>query len=289
MTEMSEESAPSARTIIITGGSDGIGAAAARALSRTGASVVIVGRSAAKTAAVAAELGADSFTADFASLDEVRALAATLLERYPRIDVLANNAGGIMGKRVLTVDGHEMTFQVNHLAPFLLTTLLTDRLLESRARVINTASVANSVYARFDIDDLDGSRKYSPNRAYGNAKLANILFTRELHHRYHERGLTTAAFHPGVVATSFSSNSTSVMRFLYQTPLKRMLITPEQGADTLVWLASAPLNEWISGEYYDKRLVAKANKLAYDPALAAALWERSAAMVGAAAAAPTLE
>jgi NAD(P)-dependent dehydrogenase (short-subunit alcohol dehydrogenase family) len=278
------------RTIIITGGSDGIGAAAARALSRAGASVVIVGRSAAKTAAIAAELGADSFTADFGSLDEVRALAATLLERYPRIDVLANNAGGIMGKRVLTVDGHEKTFQVNHLAPFLLTTLLTDRLLESHARVINTASVANSVYARFDIDDLDGTTKYSPNRAYGNAKLANILFTRQLHHRYHEQGLATAAFHPGVVATSFSANSTSVMRFLYQTPLKRMLITPEQGADTLVWLASAPLNEWISGEYYDKRLVAKANKLAYDPALAAALWEKSEAMVGATApAAPTLE
>ncbi|WBM79571.1 SDR family NAD(P)-dependent oxidoreductase [Cryobacterium breve] len=285
MTEKSEASAPSARTIIITGGSDGIGAAAARALSRTGASVVIVGRSAAKTAAVAAPLGADSFTADFASLDEVRSLAATLLNRYPRIDVLANNAGGIMGKRELTVDGHEKTFQVNHLAPFLLTTLLTDRLLESHARVINTASVANSVYARFDIDDLDGNRKYSPNRAYGNAKLANILFTRELNHRYHEQGLTTAAFHPGVVATSFSSNSTSVMRFLYQTPLKRMLITPEQGADTLVWLATAPLDEWISGEYYDKRLVAKANTLAYDPALAAALWERSAAMV--AAPAPT--
>ncbi|TFB97050.1 MULTISPECIES: SDR family NAD(P)-dependent oxidoreductase [unclassified Cryobacterium] len=290
MTDTSEASAPSARTIIITGGSDGIGAAAARALSRTGASVVIVGRSAAKTAAVAAPLGADSFTADFASLDEVRALAATLLERYPRIDVLANNAGGIMGKRVLTVDGHEKTFQVNHLAPFLLTTLLTDRLLESHARVINTASVANSVYARFDIDDLDASAKYSPNRAYGNAKLANILFTRELHHRYHEQGLTTAAFHPGVVATSFSSNSTSVMRFIYQTPLKRMLITPEQGSDTLVWLATAPLDEWISGEYYDKRLVAKANKLAYDPALAAALWERSGAMVAATAqAAPTLE
>ena len=288
MTETSEKSAQSAqsgRTIVITGGSDGIGAAAARALSRAGASVVIVGRSAAKTAAVAAPLGADSFTADFGSLDEVRALAATLLERYPRIDVLANNAGGIMGKRELTVDGHEMTFQVNHLAPFLLTTLLTDRLLESNARVINTASVANSVYARFDIDDLDANAKYSPNRAYGNAKLANILFTRELHHRYHEQGISTAAFHPGVVATSFSSNSTSVMRFIYQTPLKRMLITPEQGADTLVWLASAPLNEWISGEYYDKRLVAKANKLAYDPALAAALWERSAAMV--AAPAPT--
>jgi NAD(P)-dependent dehydrogenase (short-subunit alcohol dehydrogenase family) len=267
------------RTIVITGASDGIGAAAARALSRDGASVVVVGRSADKTHSVANEIGADSFVADFAHLDEVRILAAGLLNRYPRIDVLANNAGGIMGRRELTVDGHEKTFQVNHLAPFLLTTLLMDRLVSSQARVINTASVANSAYARFDIDDLDAEHKYSPNRAYGNAKLANILFTRELHHRYHEQGITTAAFHPGVVATSFATNSTSVMRLIYRTPLKRMLITPEQGADTLTWLATAPPAEWVSGEYYDKRAIAKANGLAYDPDLSAALWERSAAML----------
>ncbi|MBC7442989.1 MAG: SDR family NAD(P)-dependent oxidoreductase [Ramlibacter sp.] len=269
-----------ARTIVITGASDGIGAAAARALSRDGDRVVIVGRSPAKTAAVAAELGADFFVADFARLDEVRSLASELLARYPQIDVLANNAGGIMGSREMTVDGYEKTFQVNHLAPFLLTTLLMDRLVASQARVINTSSAANLIFGKIDLDDLQAETKYSANKAYGDGKLANILFTRELEHRYHDRGLTTAAFHPGGVATSFSTGSTSLMRFVYQTPLKRLLISPEQGADTLVWLATAePGTDWASGEYYEKRRIQKANRQAYDPTLAAALWDRSAAML----------
>ncbi len=269
----------SQRTIIITGASDGIGAAAARKLSMDGENVVIVGRSPEKTASVAAELGVNFFVADFARLDEVRGLAAELRERYPRIDVLANNAGGIMGTRQLTVDGHEKTFQVNHLAPFLLTTLLIDRLSESSATVVNTSSAANSVFGRFDLDDLDAERSYSPNRAYGNAKLANILFTRELHHRFHDQGISTAAFHPGVVATGFAAGSTSIMRLIYRTPLKRFLLPPEQGADTLTWLATAtPGSDWISGEYYEKRVMQKANPQAYDPALAAGLWARSEAM-----------
>lgn len=271
-----------ARTIIITGASDGIGAAAARALGLNGDRVVIVGRSSAKTAAVAAELGADFFVADFADLAQVRTLAAELLERYPRIDVLANNAGGIMGARESTVDGHEKTFQVNHLAPFLLTTLLMDRLVASRASVIQTSSAANSVFGKIDLDDLNAEEKYSANKAYGDAKLANILFTTELHRRYHDAGISTAAFHPGVVATGFATSSTSIMRLVYKTPLKRFLLTPEQGADTLVWLATAaPGVDWASGRYYEKRGIAGANRQAYDPELAAELWERSEAMIGA--------
>jgi len=267
------------RTIVITGASDGIGAAAARALAATGERIVIVGRSPQKTEAIAAELGADHFVADFGRLAEVRTLAAELLQRYPRIDVLANNAGGIMGNRETTVDGHEKTFQVNHLAPFLLTTLLMDRLLSSRASVINTSSAANR-FGHLDLDDLENDRKYSPNNAYGDAKLANILFTRELHRRYGARGLVTAAFHPGVVATSFSTDSTSIMRLVYQTALKRMLITPEKGADTLVWLASTAAGvDWQSGEYYEKRRVHSANRQAADAGLATALWERSIDMV----------
>jgi NAD(P)-dependent dehydrogenase (short-subunit alcohol dehydrogenase family) len=156
------------RTIVITGASDGIGAAAARALSAAGERVVVVGRSETKTKAVATELAADYFVADFADLSQVRTLAAALREKYPRIDVLANNAGGIMGRRELTVDGHEKTFQVNHLAPFLLTTLLMDVLANSGARVINTSSVANRIFARLDIEDLDAGKAYATNRAYGN-------------------------------------------------------------------------------------------------------------------------
>ncbi|TFC80398.1 SDR family NAD(P)-dependent oxidoreductase [Cryobacterium cheniae] len=270
------------RTIVITGASDGIGAAAARALSQSGDRVVIVGRSPAKTAAIAAELGADFLVADFSRLDEVRNLAVELQERYPRIDVLANNAGGIMGERETTVDGCEKTFQVNHLAPFLLTTLLMDRLIASQARVINTSSAANLLFGKIDLGDLQAETKYSANKSYGDAKLANILFTRELHHRYSDQGLTTAAFHPGVVATSFSTGSTTLMRLIYQTPLKRLLLGAEQGADTLVWLATAkPGTDWASGEYYEKRRIQKANKQAYDAQLAAELWERSSALVAA--------
>ncbi|MCC3269214.1 SDR family NAD(P)-dependent oxidoreductase [Arthrobacter gengyunqii] len=272
------------RTIVITGASDGIGAAAARTLHSLGDRVVVVGRSPEKTSAVAKEIGADYLLADFARLDDVRTLAGRLLERYPRIDVLVNNAGGIMGRREETVDGHEKTLQVNHLAPFLLTNLLMERLLDSGASVINTSSVANSLFAHFDIDDLEARRKYSPNRAYGNAKLANILFTRELDARYRAQGISTAAFHPGGVATSFASESTSMMRVMYRTVLNRFLISPEQGAQTLVWLATAaPGQDWQPGKYYYKCKISTANKDAYDAALSARLWEESSRMVGLAA------
>ena len=270
-----------ARTVLITGASDGIGAVAARQLAARGDRVVIIGRSPEKTRAVAAGLGADSFVADFARLDEVRELAATLLDRYPRIDVLANNAGGILGRRETTVDGHEKTFQINHLAPFLLTNLLIDRLAESSASVINTSSVANSRFGKFDIDDVNAERGYSENRAYGNAKLANILFTAELHNRFFDRGISTAAFHPGIVATNFADGSTSLMRLVYRSVFKIFLISPEEGADTLVWLASTtPGVDWMSGAYYDKRQIARANPQAYDPQLAARLWDLSAELVG---------
>ncbi|MGL4340392.1 MAG: SDR family NAD(P)-dependent oxidoreductase, partial [Rhodoglobus sp.] len=166
------------RTIIITGASDGIGAAAARAISATGDTVVLVGRSREKTEAIAHELGAEFFLADYTRLDEVRELAQKLLAAYPRIDVLANNAGGIMAARELTVDGFEKTLQVNHLAPFLLTSLLLPRLVESHATVIATASAGNA-FGRIDTNDLQNQNKYSPAKAYANAKLATILFTRE--------------------------------------------------------------------------------------------------------------
>ena len=268
------------RTIVITGASDGIGAAAARALAARGDQVVVVGRSPQKTAAVAAEVGAESYVADFARLDEVRELASALLARYPHIDVLANNAGGIMGDRTETVDGHEKTFQVNHLGPFLLTSLLIDRLVASRARVITTSSVANRYFGHFELDDLDARASYKPNKAYGDAKLANILFTRELHRRYSPAGVSAAAFHPGGVATNFAAESTSPMRIVYTSALRRALISPEKGADTLVWLATTePGTQWVSGEYYEKRRIAKANAQAADAGLARELWERSAAMV----------
>ncbi len=271
------------QTIVITGASDGIGAAAARKLSAEGHEVVLVGRSPDKTAAVANELGAPYLVADFSDLAEVRTLADRLATTYPRIDVLANNAGGIMGHRQLTVDGFELTFQVNHLAPFLLTNLLLPVLTTSRAKVIQTASIAARMFGHLDLDDLGLEQGYSPDRAYGNGKLENILFTRELDRRFADQGIAAAAFHPGVVGTNFASDTTHPMRFLYHTPVVKNLFTisPQRGARGLVWLAeNEPGTTWPTGEYFEHNKVAKSNPQARDAALAAGLWDRSAELVG---------
>lgn len=272
------------RTIVITGASDGIGAAAARRLRRGGENVVVVGRSEAKTAAVAAELDADYFVADFADLSQVRALADKLRSRYPRIDVLANNAGGMFTKIQNTVDGHEMTFQVNYLAPFLLTTRLMEVLVDSRATVLNTTSSSQKLVPRVTVAGLQDTAHRRPSSAYARTKLAIVLFTRELHRRYHAGGLSAATFHPGFVDSNFGEASGS--RFLvfmkYRVPLTaKITVTADGGADQLVWLASStPGVDWTSGEYYAKGKVAKANRAAYDPRLAAELWDRTRAKIG---------
>lgn len=270
------------RTIIITGASDGIGLAAARQLQAAGERVVIVGRNPAKTEAAGRELDAPWHVADFAELDQVRALAATLLESYPRIDVLANNAGGIFGDRTLTRDGFEMTFQVNHLAGFLLTNLLLDRLIESGASVVQTSSLAAQRFSRFDIDDLQGERRFTASTAYGNAKLENILFTKELARRYGRDGISAAAFHPGAIASSFASGSNGLWHWMYTNPLAaRLLTSTEVGGSRLAWVAAgAPGVDWQSGGYYANNKAAKTTPLAADPLLAQRLWNTSAEMVG---------
>jgi NAD(P)-dependent dehydrogenase (short-subunit alcohol dehydrogenase family) len=274
-----------AKTIVITGSSDGIGAAAARRLNADGHRVVVVGRSPEKTRAVAGAIGSDFFVADFTRLDDVRELAGQLRKAYPTIDVLANNAGGVFGDRTKTVDGFEKTFQINHLAPFLLTTLLMDTLVASHASVIQTSSVGARLAPQLDLNDLDLDRKYDPIRAYGAAKLENILFTIELNRRYALEGLAAAAFHPGNIATSFGSQTESrLMRFVTTNPVSRRLIltTPEKGADQLVWLAeTAPGDGWKSGTYYEKRKPAKrVNPQVHNADLARELWDRSEALVG---------
>jgi NAD(P)-dependent dehydrogenase (short-subunit alcohol dehydrogenase family) len=272
----------SERTIVITGASDGIGAAAARELKSRGEQVVIVGRSPEKTAHVAAELGVPHHVADYASLAQVRRLAAELDAAYPRIDVLANNAGGIFGHRQLTGDGNELTFQVNHLAGFLLTTLLLPKLVESHAIVIQTASDAARRMARYDPDDLQCERGYSMWRAYGNSKLANILFIRELHRRHHADGISAAAFHPGVVGSNFGSTSTWSTRLFYNLPFLKswFLLSPDRGADTLVWLAEGtPGTTWESGGFYDQMKPAQSWPQASDDHLARRLWDDSERLV----------
>ena len=272
-----------AKTIVITGASDGIGAAAARKLKASGHQVVVVGRSRQKTAAVANEIKAPFLIADFADLSEVRNLANSLLAEYPRIDVLANNAGGIFGTREKTVDGFEKTFQVNHLAQFLLTHLLRQKLMSSNATVINTASKAAKLWGNIDLKDLNNDFNFRPRKAYGDAKLANILFTRELERRYGSQGISAVAFHPGTVATNFAADSTSWIRLAYHSPFKRLagLISPQMGAQQLVWLAeSEPQIDWQPGEYYEKGKIGRTNKQALDTVLAREFWDISAAMLG---------
>lgn len=271
------------RTVVITGASDGIGAAAARRLSRAGDQIVVVGRSQTKTAAVAAELNADYFVVDYADLSQVRALADKMRSQYPRIDVLLNNAGRMASKIELTADGYERTYQVNYLAPFLLTTRLLDVLLESRATIVNTTSSSHKLIFRATVDDLENTASRRPAAAYALSKLAIVLFTKELHRRYHAGGLSVAAVHPGNVNSNIGIASGSRFLVFMQryTPAVLLISTPDQGADQLVWLASsAPGAEWTPGEYYAKHQIAKASRLADDPRLAAELWERTAAKFG---------
>lgn len=272
------------RTILLTGASDGIGAAAARQLTADGHRLLLVGRSPEKTAAVAREIGARHFVADFARLDDVRRLAREVGDATDRIDVLANNAGAILGRRTETVDGHEATLQVNHLAPFLLTQLLLPLLRVGEGIVVNTASSAARRLARFDIDDLGGERSFSPNRAYGNAKLANILHARGLQSRYGAEGIRAVAFDPGNVRTAFARESTSILRLVYRTPLARLvLISAEQGGTNLTFFADGePGSTWQPGTFYTERYPAtpaQTNPIVHDDALVDLLWERSEAMV----------
>jgi NAD(P)-dependent dehydrogenase (short-subunit alcohol dehydrogenase family) len=270
------------RTVLITGASDGIGAAAARRISRAGHNVVLVGRSESKTAAMASELDADYFVADYADLSQVRALADKIRSEYSRIDVLGNNAGGVFNKLHRTADGHEVTFQVNYLAPFLLTTLLLGVLLDSRATVVNTSSSSQKLLRKVIIDDFETTDRRRPSTAYALAKLANILFTKELHRRHGADGLSAVVVHPGFVNTNIGHSSGS--RFLtamQRTPVSRMIKTADHGADQLVWLAtSEPGVDWVPGEYYAKGKVARPNRAANDPVLARELWERTLAKLG---------
>jgi NAD(P)-dependent dehydrogenase (short-subunit alcohol dehydrogenase family) len=272
------------KTIVITGASDGIGAAAAKQLVAAGNRLLIVGRSAAKTEAAAKASGADAFfITDFQELDQVRQLAKDLRQACDRIDVLANNAGGIFTGPVRTVDGFERTFQINHLAPFLLTHELLDLLLSSKAAVVNTSSVAARMTPVIDLNNLDLFTNFGSSRAYSNAKFANIAFTRELHRRYHAQGLSAVAFHPGVVATNFAAQGLPIVRWFYRSWIgHHSMITADQGGANLAHFASGqPDADWMSGQYYDNHWrISGTNQQAYDDQLVEAHWERSAALLG---------
>jgi NAD(P)-dependent dehydrogenase (short-subunit alcohol dehydrogenase family) len=269
------------KTVVITGASSGIGAEAARQFAELGATVAVVGRSPEKTAAVARRTGGQAHLVDYGRLDDVRRLAADLLAAHERIDILANNAGAIFTSRATSADGHEMTFQVNHLAPFLLTNLLLPRLAAAPdgARVINTGSNAYR-RARLDLDDLDGTRRRQQ-QAYPASKLATILFTRELARRTQGTGITVSAFHPGVVVTDIGRDS-PVFRVLMKSWLGRAALpSPRRGAEPMLHLAAIADPLTVNGTYFNRLTPENpASEQARDPEFARQLWERSARLTG---------
>lgn len=275
------------KTVLVTGGTGGIGMAAAIGLVSMGARAGITGRDRARAkqaaAAIAKESGSsavDVFVGDMSSQKEVRRLADDILTAYPRLDVLVNNVGGFWAHRHLTADGLEHTFALNHLAPFLLTNLLLERLIASApARVVTVSSGAHSM-GKIDFDDLMGEQNYSGQRAYNQSKLANVMFTYELARRLEGTGVTATVLHPGMTSTSFSAEDPSRSMAPIVFVVRPFMRSPKRGADTAVYLASSPEVEGVSGRYFVNRKNKASSKTSYDTAATTRLWRISADLVG---------
>jgi len=274
------------RTVLITGGTGGIGRATALGLATLGTHLAICGRDRERTEGAAREMRAtgggqvEVFVADLSAQSQVRRLAGEVLQRCSRIDVLVNNVGGYWNTRHVTADGLERTLALNHLAPFLLTNLLLERLIQSApARVVAVSSHAHA-QGRIDFDDLQGERSYSGARAYNQSKLANVLFTDELARRLPATSVTANALHPGVVRTSFGAEDPAQVQRRLVPLLRPFMKGPAQGAATSIHLASAPELEQVTGRYFVNRKPKRSSKASYDQAAAARLWQVSAELVG---------
>jgi NAD(P)-dependent dehydrogenase (short-subunit alcohol dehydrogenase family) len=273
------------KVALVTGGTSGIGKATAMALSAMGADVVVVGRDRERGERAAAEIRAqtggrvDLALADLSSQAEVRALAEEFKRRYDRLDVLVNNAGLVQSTRTETADGLESTFAINHLAPFLLTNLLLDMLKQSAPSRVVTVSSEAERWGNIDFEDLQSKKKYRGFPVYGMTKLANIMFTYELAERLKGTGVTATCMHPGAVNTRFGTNNRGPMTILFRA-FKPFMRTPEQGADTVIWLAASPDVEGVSGRYYSDRKPLEPKKIANDPAARRRLWEESERLTG---------
>jgi retinol dehydrogenase 14 len=276
----------SGKTVLVTGGTGGIGKATAEGLARLGADLAITGRNRERTEAAAHQIRAagggrvDVFVADMSSQAELRRLANEVLLTLPAIDVLVNNVGGYWNTRHVTTDGLELTFALNHLAPFLLTNLLLDRLQEApQPRVVTVSSNAHRT-GHIDFDDLQGERSYSGSRAYSQSKLANILFSNELAGRTAATTLTANALHPGVVNTSFGAEDPGGAQRLLVPFIRPFLKSPAQGAATSIRVASDAALRQESGCYFVNGRPAKSSRASHDQTAAARLWRRSVDLVG---------
>ena len=277
------------KVVVITGVSSGIGKEAAVEMAARGAQVVAVARSRERGEAAVREIRARGGSsavalelADLSSLAQVRDLASRLLAAHPRIDVLCNNAGLVLSRRRETADGFETQLAVNHLAPFLLTNLLLERLRQSApSRIVNTSSRAHA-RAAISWDDLARTKRYSALGVYGETKLMNLLFTRELARRLEGSGVTANALHPGVVRTNIGADGDLAfpVALVWKVALRFIGITPAEGAKTIVYLASSPDVARVSGEYFDESRISRSASRSRDAEAAARLWQASARMVG---------
>lgn len=275
------------KVCLVTGATNGIGKVTALELAKRGATVIVVGRNPEKTEMVVNEIRAQSGSdnvkkalADLSSLADVRALAEEFRNKYSRLDVLVNNAGGYFNTRQLSADGYEMTFALNHLSYFLLTVSLLDMLKASApARIVNVASDAHRS-GRIDFNNLQAEKNFNGFAVYGRSKLANILFTYELAKRLHGTNVTANALHPGFVATGFGSNNGALIRIGVAIMTRLMGISPEEGAKTTLHLASSPEVEGVSGKYFDKCKAVSSSTASYEVAARERLWEISEQLCG---------
>ena len=267
---------------VVTGATSGIGLVTAQVLAREGATLIIIARHAERGAATVSRIRQETgnaavelMVADLSVQAQIRQLADQIQHRFARLDVLINNAGALFARRQLSQDGLEMTFALNHLAYFLLTNLLLDSLKTAGpARIINVSSEAHR-RARLDFSDLQGQLRYSGWRAYARSKLANILFTHELARRLGGTGIVTNALHPGLVATNFGRNNRGIAAALFRV-VQLMAISPEEGARTIIHLASSAAVEGVTGEYFVKERAVRSSQVSYDRAAAERLWQVSA-------------
>ncbi len=274
------------KTVLVTGATSGIGRATAAGLAAMGARVAITGRDHERAERAAGEIGTatggrvDVFVADLSSQAEVRRLAGEVLQTYPRVDVLVNNVGGYWNTRHVTADGLERTFALNHLASFLLTNLLLDRLKQSAPARVVTVSSGAQANGRIDFDDLQGERSYSGARAYSQSKLANVLFTYELARGLQAGVVTANALHPGVVRTSFGAEDPGGVQRLFVPLMRPFMKAPAQGAATSIHVASSPDLEQRTGLYFANSKARRSSERSYDDDAAARLWQVSADLVG---------
>jgi NAD(P)-dependent dehydrogenase (short-subunit alcohol dehydrogenase family) len=274
------------KVCVITGATSGLGLEAAQRLAKMGARLVLVGRDPARGDAALARLRAAApgaspgiYYGDLSRLSEMKRIAAAIGSAEPRIDVLINNAGSMFASRHETVDGLEMTFALNHMAYFVITNLLLDRLhAPEPPRIVSTASAAH-FGQKLDFDDLHFKKGYSARQAYGRSKLANVLFTRELARRLDGTGVTANCLHPGFVATRFGADNGLVARLAIRIAMLGA-IGVEEGADTIVYLASSPEVSGLSGGYYQRRRLAQASVESEDLEAARRLWTESARISG---------